>query len=292
MSRYYNQLWGRQKEAAPEAPAPASPPASVLDDSQQAEPSPEESKESFLAQCRKLILVRQPSIPVIFGQEEAFPAALDCYRSLRTKLVRMMKAQGLHSVVISSPNAAEGKTLSTLNLGLTCAKLNGQKILLVDSDLRTGGLTTLLGARSEPGLSDILNDELAFESAVLGTNVENLYVVTAGTTSSRSSEAFATDRWKQFIGWTNEHFSIVLVDAPPILPMTDFELIIAACHGTLVVARALKTSRESLSKAVKQIDSKKFLGTVFNEAASQAKYNYYAYGSETHQRVPAAAFRE
>jgi capsular exopolysaccharide synthesis family protein len=286
MSRYYNELWGRQKEAAPEAPAAASPLSGVLDDMQQAEQRPADSNEEFLAQCRKLILVRQPTVPVILEQEELFPAAVDCYRSLRTKLLRLMKAQELRSVVISSANPAEGKTLSTFNLGLSFAKLSGQKILLVDSDLRTGGLTGLLGARTEPGLSDVLNSEVAFESAVLATNVENLYVVTAGLTASRSSEAFASDVWKQFINWTTQHFTIVLVDAPPILPMADFDLITAACHGALLVVRALQTSRESLSKAAKQIDSKKFLGTVINEAAPPSKYSHYRYGSEA--RHPAS----
>src|SRR5277367_599096 len=249
MSRYYNQVWGRQEESAPEVAAPAFHLPAVLDENQQAEEPVKGPKQNFLAHCRKLILVRRPDVPVIFGQEALFPVALDSYRSLRTKLMRLMTAQGIKLIVISSPNPAEGKTLSTFNLGLTFARLSDQKILLVDSDLRTGGLTGLLGGRSESGLSDVLNGEVAFESAVLATNVDNLYVVTAGLSSNRSSEAFANDRWKQFTQWASQHFSIVLVDSPPILPMADFELIAAACQGTVLVVRALQTSRESLSKA-------------------------------------------
>ena len=280
MSRYYNQLWGRQTEAAAEPPPPALPISGVIDEPPRAESSAADSNGSFLAHCRKLVLVRQPNVPVLFGQEELFSAAADCYRSLRTKLLRLMTAQGLRSLVVSSPNPTEGKTLSTFNLGLTFAKLKGQKILLVDSDLRTGGLTTLLGARGEPGLSDVLTGEVSAESAVLATSVENLYVVTAGLSSGRSAEAFSSEHWKQFMNWASQHFGIVLVDAPPILAMADYELIAAACSGTLLVVRALKTSRESLGKAVKQIDAKKLIGTVFNEAGSQAPYPYYGYGAE------------
>ena len=282
MSRYYNQLWGRQKEAPPEAPPPSAPISAVMDAGQVAE-VPCEPKESFLTHCRKLVLVRQPNAPVIFGQEELFSAAIDCYRSLRTKLVRLMATQGLRSLVVSSANPAEGKTLTTLNLGLTFAKLEGRKILLVDSDLRTGGLTTLLGARNEIGLSDVLTGEATAESVVLGTSVENLYVVTAGLSSSRSAEAFSSDHWKQFMAWASQHFSIVLVDSPPILAMADYELITAACNGALLVVRALKTSRESLSKAVKQMDMKKLLGTVFNESGPQSKYQHYGYGSDANR---------
>lgn len=283
MSRYYNQLWGRQKEAPAEAPPPAMPSSAVMDDGQQAEYSSADSNGSFLTHCRRLVLVRQPSAPVIFGQEELFSAAIDCYRSLRTKLVRLMATQGLRSLVISSANPAEGKTLTTLNLGLMFAKLAGNKILLVDSDLRTGGLTTLLGARSELGLSDLLTGEVAAESVVLATSVENLYVVSAGQSSGRSAEAFSSEHWKQFVNWASQHFNIVLVDSPPILAMADFELITAACNSTLLVVRALKTSRESLTKAVKQIDAKKFLGTVFNESGPQSKYQYYGYGSDVNR---------
>jgi capsular exopolysaccharide synthesis family protein len=283
MSRYYNQLWGRQKVAEPESLASALPLSTEVVDSPQTEPSPADSNGAFLAHCRKLIFAHQSNVPIIFGQEELFPAAVDSYRSLRTKLLRLMTAQGLRSLVISSPNPAEGKTLTTFNLGLTFAKLNNQKILLVDSDLHTGGLTGLLGARSEPGLSDVLNGEVAFESTVLATSVENLYIVTAGLSSNRSSENFTSERWNQFMIWASKHFSIVLVDAPPILSTSDFELITAAGHGTLLVVRALRTSRESLSKAVKQIDSKKLLGTLFNEAGFKAKHHRYGYGSGTHR---------
>jgi capsular exopolysaccharide synthesis family protein len=278
MSRYYNQVWGRHKEATGEAPAATARHSNAFAENPPA-PSVAEPQDECLANCRKLILVRQPNVPVIFGQESLFPVAVDCYRSLRTKLLRLMATQGLRSVVISSPNPAEGKTLSTFNLGLTFAKLSGQKILLVDSDLRTRGLTGLLGACSEPGLSDLLNGEVAFESAVLATNVENLYVVTAGLSSNRSSEAFAGNHWKEFVNWAVQQFSIVLVDAPPILPMADFELIAGACQGTLLVVRALQTSRESFTKAVKQLDAKKFFGTVFNDAVSQIKNGYYEYGA-------------
>ena len=281
MSRYYNQLWGRQKEAPAEAPP--TPPAAVMDDGQPAEYSSADSNTSFLTHCRKLVLVRQPGAPVIFGQEGLFSAAIDCYRSLRTRLVRLMATQGVRSVVISSANPAEGKTLTTLNLGLTFAKLEGKKILLVDSDLRTRGLTTLLGAQSEVGLSDVLTGEVAAESVVLATSVENLYVVTAGQSSGRSAEAFSSEHWKQFVNWASQHFDIILVDSPPILAMADFELITAACNSAVLVVRALKTSRESLTKAIKQIDAKKFLGAVFNESRPQSKYQHYGYGSDVNR---------
>lgn len=278
MSRYYNQLWGRQKEAPVEAPPPSIPTSAVMDEGQQDEYSSADSNGSFLTHCRKLVLVKQPTAPVIFGQEEQFSAAIDCYRSLRTKLLRLMGTQGLRSLVISSANPAEGKTLTTLNLGLTFAKLQGNKTLLVDSDLRTGGLTALLGARSEQGLSDVLTGEVAAESVVMATSVENLYVVTAGQSSGRSAEAFSSEHWKEFVNWASQHFNIILVDSPPILAMADFELITSACNSMLLVVRALKTSRESLTKAVKQIDPKKFLGTVFNESGPQSKYHNYGYG--------------
>jgi capsular exopolysaccharide synthesis family protein len=277
MSRYYNQLRGDYK-ASPEAAAVATPPA-PSEPVSIPEPATGERRSERFRECEKLCIAASPGAPLILGNENGFSSAADSYRALRTRLVRLLAAKQLRSVVISSPVPAEGKTLTTMNLGLTFARLEKQRVLLVDGDLRTSGLSRLFEAQDGPGLTDILQGEATFDSTVRSTDVPNLYVVTAGGHSAGTAEAFATDRWKEFMAWATESFDVVLVDSPPILAMADFELIAASCDSTLLVVRALHTGRETLAKAVKLVDAKKFLGLVFNRSNPRSETGYYGYGA-------------
>ncbi len=81
------------------------------------------------------------------------------------------------------------------------------------------------------------------------------------------------------MGWATELFGVVLVDAPPILAMSDFELIAAGCDSSLLIVCGLQTSREMLAKAVKLVDAKKFLGLVFNRSNPRNDGGYYGYGA-------------
>jgi protein-tyrosine kinase len=279
MSRSYNQVRRDHLGANAEPPAVVPPfGGTVLDPAADVEPAVRKDGEEFFNHCRTINIAPHPDKLIIFPQEGVFHAAVDSYRTLRTRLVRGMASKAWHSVVISSPLPGEGKTLTTMNLALTCAKLEKQRILLVDSDLRTRGLSRLMSTPAGPGLCEVLEGEASFESAILSTNVPNLYVVTAGRSSGHSVEVFAGDRWKDFMNSVSKLFTVVLVDAPPILPIADFELITGGCDAVLVIVRALQTNREMLAKAVKQIDSTKFLGIIFNDASSHSADNYYGYG--------------
>lgn len=281
MSRYYNQLRGEFKAARPETvlenpPAPVEPvqvPPQIPD-----VPRNDNKWERF-GQCEKVCIAAVPGAPLILGRDREFSTAADSYRGLRTRLLRLMSTKKLRSVVISSPVPAEGKTLTTMNLGLTFARLERMRVLVVDADLRTGGLSRLFDKNDGLGLRDVLEGQETFESTVRSTDVPNLYVVTAGFHSGASAEAFANQRWKEFMSWAAESFDVVLVDAPPILAVADFELIAAACDGTLLIVRALQTSREMLAKAVKLVDAKKFLGLVFNRSNPRNQGGYYGYGA-------------
>jgi protein-tyrosine kinase len=278
MSRYYKQIRKENLMVTEENKTNGAQLDEVLGTVQEEERALNEGAFSRFSDCKKITLTPQKTYPVLVGAEHLEPAAADCYRVLRTRLVRQMSLKGLRSVVVSSATPGEGKTLTTLNLAITCAKLHGQKVLLVDADLRTRGLSRLLGISDSPGLFEVLQGEVPVESAVLVTNIPNLCFISAGQGSERFPEAFAGDRWKALMGCLTESFKTILVDTPPIVPLADSELIAAGCDGILLVVRALKTNREVLRKAVKQVDSKKVLGVVFNDAKALDGYCYYGTG--------------
>lgn len=211
-----------------------------------------------------------------FQSVNSQPTAEESYRTLRTRLMRIRASQGLRSVVVTSAIQGEGKTLTSINLALCCARLHEMKVLVIDGDIRTSSLTRSLDLPEGPGLSDVLSGKCTAQEAISATDIPNLYVLASGELDKPPAELFAGERWLELIRWCNGSFGLVLIDSPPCLNLADVELILAACDGALVVVRALHTKREILQKCASQIDSKKLLGIVFN-AVQHAAHNTYGY---------------
>jgi protein-tyrosine kinase len=204
--------------------------------------------------------------------------AFEGYRALRTKLVRFQATQGIHSLVLTSAEAGAGKTVSITNLAFSVAQLPSQRVLLVDADLRTCGLSRALGALHTPGLAEILANEASFKAVTASTNVPNLYIVAAGQAKKPAADLFSGPRFKEFIGWCSETFTMILVDCPPMIGLADFEVVSAACDGVLLVIRARRTKRERLADLLPQLRDKKVLGVLFNGQERQhykSRYGYY-----------------
>lgn len=289
MSKFFKETRKAQEWAAQEG-AGALPLDQLLQTVREGSAVATQVAETRLNECRRVRLAVKQEAPIPFLHKEKFPEySAESYRALRTRLLRMQATRGLRSVVVTSSIQAEGKTLTAVNLGLCCARLHGTRVLMIDADLRTRGLSRLFGGVPASGLAGILSGEASFEQAILATDVSNLYFLPAGSPSVSPPELFSEVRWKEFIGWCSESFNLILVDSPPVLPLADFELITAACEGVLVVVRALNTRREILQKAAGLLDPKKLLGFVFNgvEAGRSAGYNY-GYGSDPAQKAKAS----
>jgi len=231
-----------------------------------------------LEKCKSIRLPRTEEKSFLVGQyNPEMQAAVEAYRTLRTRLVKQQTRTGARSLVISSGVQGEGKTLTAFNLALCYANIQNWPVLLVDADLRTRGLSRLMGDPDSPGLVKILEEDCPYSSAVLATDVPSLYVLPAGETSASPSELFSSARWKEFMGWASESFRLVVVDSPPVLNLSDFELIAAPAENVMVVVRARKTARESITRVVSQIDPRKLAGVVFNAGENQSGSEYYRY---------------
>ena len=205
--------------------------------------------------------------------------AVEAYGSLRTRVMKLQASKGIRSVMLTSSVPSEGKTLTSLNLAISCAKLNNFRILLVDGDLRSRGLTRLLKIPEGPGLSDFLGGKITADQTVLPTEHENLFLLGAGSLDGQPSELFASPRWLEYVSSASQSYGIVIVDAPPILSLSDAELISAGCDGVLIVLRALATPREVAQKCVSRLDKRKLMGIVFNGFQSNQKDDYGYYGA-------------
>ena len=276
MSKFFKETYRTQEWAAGEASKHLDA-EKLLESLKGAETVGGEAAQTRLDRCRRISLPRGGEYPLISSPEHSATAAVEAYRTLRTRMLRLASSAGIRSVAVSSGTPGEGKTLTVLNLGLSCAQLRNHRVLVVDGDLRTRGLTRLFGSVTTPGLTEVLTGKATPEQAVLATEQPNLYVMTAGATHASPPELFAHKNWKEFIGWCNESFKLVLLDSPPMLPLADFELITAGCDGVLIVVRALRTPRGFLQKAASIIEPRKILGVVFNatEYGTKSRYHYH-----------------
>jgi len=285
MSKFFNETRKAQKWAANEEIERDRVLRGMLKTLGRADTVSTEVSEARVHSAKTIQIPHRAGVPLIvgngssngYGGEASAKRAVESYRALRTRVLRHESTSGLRSIVVTSALAGEGKTVTTLNLAQCCAQIRDQRVLIVDADLRTRGLTRLLGL-SGPGLSDVLSGRLEFEDAAAGTDVGNLYVVGGGEATTSVPELLAETRWKEFMGWCAESFKLVIVDAPPILPVTDFELISTECDGVVMVVLARKTQRDLLQKAAAQVDKRKLLGVVFNATNhSRKERDYYSY---------------
>jgi protein-tyrosine kinase len=231
---------------------------------------------SRLEQCEKISIPVKNLLHAQFKGSDSLAPAEESYRALRTRLLRLRSAQGLRSVVVTSASQGEGKTLTSLNLALCCAQLQGMRVLLIDGDVRSRGLSHALGLPEGPGLCQVLAGECEPLKAVTSTDVPNLYVLGAGSSSTPPAELFASHRWQELISSCSESFRLILIDSPPVMDLADVELISAACDGVLMVVRAQRTRRDVLQKSASLIDPKKLLGVVYN--GTEGAHHRYHYG--------------
>lgn len=238
--------------------------------------------------CSEVALPKNCDSPmVVLGGGPAVALAAEAYKSLRTRLAGIQAARGIRSVAVTSAAQSDGKTLTSFNLACCCAQLDATQVLLIDADLRTRGLTRLIGRLSQRGLANVLDGSAPFEHAIATTNVPNLCIMGAGSSGTEPAELFSSDTWKEFIEWASDRFKLVLVDSLPVGSVTDYDLIAAACDGTLVVVRAQKTLTEALEQAIERIEPRKLIGVVWN-AAQETKSHQIAYANNYTDSQPAA----
>jgi len=254
---------------------------SMVDTLRRGVTSKEEIADVRLQRFRHVTIgTRDNNLPLILRKEkDAEQVALEAYRSLRTRLMFLQATLGFRSFAFTSSVPSEGKTWTVANLGLCYSQLLDQRVLIVDADLRTRGLSKELGHPDNVGLRDLLAGKAAPQAAILGTNHPNLFLLPAGTVSNSSADPtqlFTGPAWQEFLDWCRETFTTVLIDTPPVLPVADFELISTACDAAAFVIRSGKVDLETLQKALSTVDPKKIVGVVLN-AAERRKKRYYGY---------------
>ncbi len=201
------------------------------------------------------------------------------YRSIRTSLLVTAESRQARSVLISSPEPGDGKTTLVSNLAIALAQ-SGQRVLLVDADLRRPTVHKLFRVPQEIGLTDVLTGEIDFLNAVRQTTIDRLSLLTAGDSPANPAELLSSPRLAQMLKDAKHEFDFVFVDAPPLLAVSDPCILARHVDGMVLVVRVGKNTRTSAARVRELIHDQGIvtLGTVANGVVPGQDRSYSYYG--------------
>ncbi len=186
---------------------------------------------------------------IVAFYESSSPVA-EQFRTLRTNLLALNPNKPLKVVTLTSSINGEGKTVSSINLAVSMAQdLNKKRILLIDADLRRGRVHKYLGITPERGLTDLLLDGNNPDDAFINIGINNLTVLPAGKVPNNPAELLGSMKFKNFLSLLKEKFDYIILDTPPIIPVTDAGLIGAQTDGVIMVVQAGRTQRGIIKHA-------------------------------------------
>lgn len=202
----------------------------------------------------------------------------EAYRVLRTNIQYTSIDKPLKTLTITSSGPGEGKTTTTINTAITFVQA-GNRVLVVDGDLRKPKVHKLMGLENQNGLTNILASKNHYSNYIKKSKIEGLDIITCGAIPPNPSELLASNQMKNLINELREDYDLVLIDAPPVGNVTDAAIISTIVDGTILVAAsgtvevdAVKRAKELLQKVNANI-----IGVVLNKLDKNSKGNYYYY---------------
>lgn len=223
-------------------------------------------------------------------------AVTEALRALRTNLQFMDVDHPPRTIVVTSPLPSDGKSTIACNLALTLAA-SGKAVVLVDGDLRRSTVAKTMGLPGGAGLSDVLSGRAELADVLQrAPHADNLFVLAAGSVPPNPSEVLGSDRMKLLLAELAKH-ATVIIDAPPLLPVTDGAVLTHQSDGALLVVSLGKTTYDLLEKAIDTLTKSggRALGVVLNKAplrgidSSAYSYEYrreYSVGEKRSQPGP------
>jgi protein-tyrosine kinase len=199
------------------------------------------------------------------------------FRTLRTRLNHLQSLQPLHTVVVTSPSPAEGKTFTAVNLALAEAHLAESSVLLGDFDLRRPIIHNLFQVDRAPGLSDYLTGQCTFSQALRRVEGMNLYLLPAGSPVKNPLELLNMRTAKVLFEELPRSFNWAIFDTPPLLFSADANLLSTMADGTILVVKIGSTTFDNVSRAMQSLCENNVLGIVANGARASELYSKYTY---------------
>lgn len=219
---------------------------------------------------RQIITLTNPRSPIS-----------ESYRALRTNIEFSSIDEKLQVLMVSSAGPGEGKSTTITNLAVTFAQ-SEKKVVLIDADLRKPTAHHTFSISNRYGLSSIISQQCSLEEGIQVTDIPNLDVITSGAIPPNPAEMMGSKRMTATIEQLRQMYDIVLIDTPPLLAVTDAQIVSTKSDGVILVVDQGKVKRDIASKAVKNLESvnARILGVVLNNVKRKANEEayYYYYG--------------
>ena len=199
------------------------------------------------------------------------------FRTLRTRLNHLQTLQPLHTVVVTSPSPAEGKTFTAVNFALAQSHLAENSVLLGDFDLRRPLIHNLFQVERAPGLTDYLMGQVPLTGALRKVTGMNLYVLPAGTPVRNPLELLNTRQAKTLFEELPKMFNWAIFDTPPLLFSADANLLSTLADGIILVVKIGSTTFDNVTRAMQSLCENNVLGIVANGARASELYSKYTY---------------
>jgi capsular exopolysaccharide synthesis family protein len=215
----------------------------------------------------------------------------ELFQGLRTALMSTPELAEGRTLLITSSNPAEGKTMSAANIAVSLARLR-QRVVLVDADLRHPRLHEVFSVDQGPGLADVLTSGQSSGVDFRRTQVSGLWLMPAGSVSQSPADLLGSPRFGRLVENLRKQFDWVVLDSPPVLVVTDPSLIARAVSGVLVVVDCDRTSREVVAATIDRLDSvgAPLVGAMLNRVEFTRDESYLPYyhhaddSSDPHQK--------
>ena len=201
------------------------------------------------------------------------------YRAIRTNIEYSNVDQNTKTILVTSSDKNEGKTTTVSNLAVSFANLN-KKVLIIDCDLRNASIHKMFKINNIYGLTDILAKDRAVDKCIQETELENLYVLTAGAIPPNPAEILSSEKMKNLIEDLKNIYDYIFIDTPPIGLVTDAGVLSSFIDGVVLVVKSESVEKKYLEETKKKLDAvdARILGAILNSYKSEQKdYNYYSY---------------
>lgn len=201
----------------------------------------------------------------------------EAYRSLRTSIKYSTVDKPIKTIVVTSSIPGEGKSTIAGNLAFTLSQ-NGERVLLIDCDLRKPSIHKKFGVINDLGLTDILVNECSLKDAIKKAD-SSLFMITAGTIPPNPSEILGSNSMEELLKELTMNFDYIVMDTPPVIPVTDPLLLAAKADATILVVRARKAREKIIKQTYEELTKVKanVIGSVLNDSETKTNNSYYEY---------------
>ena len=237
------------------------------------------NSDTLLSRCPQLAWKADATTMLFLNGNDSAPGTEE-FRTLRSRLYHLREKRPLRKLLITSALPQEGKSFTAANLAQVMVRQHGRRALLIDADLRASTLHVAMGAPAAPGLSDCLRGEADEFSSIQANPRDNLFFMPAGRSVSNPAELLSNSRLKGLLDRIAPVFDWIIVDSPPVLPVSDANILAGLCDGVLFVVRAGSTAFDQAQTASQEFRGKNLLGFILNRVEEHATYggSYYGYG--------------